>query len=732
MSEIDFTTLSPNDCPLLEQPTNDMCMGDLIKLLAFNTAVLERMVKGSIVPAGIVSYFAGQEADIPARFIICDGSYYDPNTYPELFAKIKYTYGRNVDNCFAVPDLRVSIIQGLALGSECMVASEEAKWEGKTPAAGANVQGNVVGSRIKYPNSSPVYNSSNPPSESASVYGKMALIPIISTGELCGRYEILSTSTTGCTGSSFTLLLNDITDQLCILNEAEAIVDCISLSAYDTQIEFDLLLSGDDLSLTINGQTDSVSLSGISGGGGGGISGGYKTINHEIAYLRNGNQSTIQGGSGDLPSSPPISLVTDGWILSTGTTYTKSISLDVTNLPVNATTALVHIGFKAVSGQGQPNSGLTIYAPNNAGVQNPLFDTRMNTSFGNADDDDIEVANDVVIPITILNGEVVLDAIFNHNTFYFWEMNFFIVGYESTGVLEPIIPEIIGSNMFLLDPVVDLFPSWLSGSNIVDSTSLQILGVPTEATKVLVRDTSVGLTRIIGDDGWGLINDSPSETWVSTTISGDLPLSGDVITDATFLAGYYVPNVLSGNDQGDLVLVGNTLTHTNSHGITQDVDLTSLSAYNGTNLAVINQTVGGQYSNGGTTTPDTWRTIPYNTIAYDPASIVTSLTTNRFTLGIGVYYIRVPLYIYMTDQAFLRIYNITDNAVSIYGNGGGFASGIIGQFIERSGILIVSGTPKEFEAQIYSTDSGVIHPVNVPTNVNDPLIRQQIFITKLS
>ena len=174
MSEIDFTTLKELDCPLLEQPTNDMCMGDLVKLLAFNTAILERMVLGSIVPAGIVSYFSGTVEDVPPRFLVCDGSYYDPTTYPELFEKIRYTYGRDINNCFAVPDLRVSIIQGVALESLCMDENEDSLWEGLTRETGAPVNGNVVGSRIKHENTD-YFNSGKLPDEGDSIYGKMAL-----------------------------------------------------------------------------------------------------------------------------------------------------------------------------------------------------------------------------------------------------------------------------------------------------------------------------------------------------------------------------------------------------------------------------------------------------------------------------------------------------------------------------------------------------------------------------
>lgn len=229
----DFTTLTDLNCPLLEQPTNDMCMGDLIKLLAFNTAVLERQLLNSIVPAGIVSYFGGAVADIPPRFILCDGSFFDPKTYPELFDKIRYTYGRDTDNCFAVPDLRASIIQGVSIESGCFDESEKPLWEGRDPSAGAIVEDNVVGSKIKHLNTEH-FKSPNNPQVGDKTYAKMALVPIISTGELCGRYEIKSTSTTpnnGGTAGNGTITFNETTNEFCLLDDQGVVVSCVSLSS---------------------------------------------------------------------------------------------------------------------------------------------------------------------------------------------------------------------------------------------------------------------------------------------------------------------------------------------------------------------------------------------------------------------------------------------------------------------------------------------------------------------
>ena len=215
-----FSDLSQGRCPLLEQPTDDMCVGDLVKLLAYNTAVLERTLLNNVVPAGVISYFSGSEEEVPAGSLICDGKFYEPETYPELFDSIRYSYGKGVGNnesCFAVPDLRVSMVQGMALGSTKMSPDEQPNWKGNDPVQGAEVEGDVVGARITHRNTESGIVA-------GSRYDKVALIPVISTGEVCGRDSVDSTTTQPCSISAtgdHTLDLNG--RNLCILNEFGAV-----------------------------------------------------------------------------------------------------------------------------------------------------------------------------------------------------------------------------------------------------------------------------------------------------------------------------------------------------------------------------------------------------------------------------------------------------------------------------------------------------------------------------
>lgn len=68
------------------------------KLLAFNP-----------FPVGMIFPFGGEIA--PAGYLLCDGSVYDANDYPELFAQIGYYYGGSGDN-FNVPDLINRVVVG--------------------------------------------------------------------------------------------------------------------------------------------------------------------------------------------------------------------------------------------------------------------------------------------------------------------------------------------------------------------------------------------------------------------------------------------------------------------------------------------------------------------------------------------------------------------------------------------------------------------------------------------
>lgn len=78
-------------------------------------AAFERMWQHTVValgkvkiPAGVIHQYAGYQY-IPDGYLLCDGSYYDADEYPELFAAIGSQYGERIDGhtvFFAVPDFR--------------------------------------------------------------------------------------------------------------------------------------------------------------------------------------------------------------------------------------------------------------------------------------------------------------------------------------------------------------------------------------------------------------------------------------------------------------------------------------------------------------------------------------------------------------------------------------------------------------------------------------------------
>ena len=77
-------------------------------------------------------------------------------------------------------------------------------------------------------------------------------------------------------------------------------------------------------------------------------------------------------------------------------------------------------------------------------------------------------------------------------------------------------------------------------------------------------------------------------------------------------------------------------------------------------------------TNGGSAVATTWTTRVLNTVAYDPNTLIVSLTSNAFTLGGGTYVIRALAPMFATSSAAgkatrLRIFNQTGTAVVVYG-----------------------------------------------------------------
>lgn len=69
-------------------------------------------VISSPVPAGMILAFGGQTSLVPEGFIPCDGRLLDPTVYPELYAAIGFSWGKQ-GALFAAPDLRGLVPRGV-------------------------------------------------------------------------------------------------------------------------------------------------------------------------------------------------------------------------------------------------------------------------------------------------------------------------------------------------------------------------------------------------------------------------------------------------------------------------------------------------------------------------------------------------------------------------------------------------------------------------------------------
>ena len=182
-----FDDLPELDCPLTVQPTDNMCVGDLVRLLTYNMMVLERMVLGRSVPSGVVSYYAGGIDTIPAGYLICDGSKYSSSAYPTLANRLGNLHGwvKPSDGCFYVPNLLKTIIVGADLDDDI---SDDNQWQ-YTPYQSSESPVNPINGTNEYgAGSFRNYlkdGSADPYNNYQIQMNHVMLIPIISTGEVC-------------------------------------------------------------------------------------------------------------------------------------------------------------------------------------------------------------------------------------------------------------------------------------------------------------------------------------------------------------------------------------------------------------------------------------------------------------------------------------------------------------------------------------------------------------------
>ena len=74
-------------------------------------------ISNNFVPAGTVVAFAGDTAQIPTGWLLCNGKYIYKTTYATLYTNIKDIWGTAVGNTFALPDLRGQFLRGAAFNA---------------------------------------------------------------------------------------------------------------------------------------------------------------------------------------------------------------------------------------------------------------------------------------------------------------------------------------------------------------------------------------------------------------------------------------------------------------------------------------------------------------------------------------------------------------------------------------------------------------------------------------
>lgn len=117
-------------------------------------------------------------------------------------------------------------------------------------------------------------------------------------------------------------------------------------------------------------------------------------------------------------------------------------------------------------------------------------------------------------------------------------------------------------------------------------------------------------------------------------------------------------------------------------------------------LIVDQQTSGTE---GGATVAGAWTTRVLNTIRNDPDSIVTALSSNKFTLGAGSYIINCTVPFMRSGDTQLRLRNITDSTsdlvgINVYWDTGSDGDGGISKL---HGLLTLTAA-KDFELQYYA------------------------------
>lgn len=131
---------------------------------------------------------------------------------------------------------------------------------------------------------------------------------------------------------------------------------------------------------------------------------------------------------------------------------------------------------------------------------------------------------------------------------------------------------------------------------------------------------------------------------------------------------------------------------------------------------------------GGTSIATTWTTRTLNTLV-DTTAIVTSLTSNQFTLSAGTYRISAVSTFYTANNVKIRIRNITDNTTAIVGQT------VVGStstypLASLDGEIVISSS-KTFALQYYVQAGTATLGLGQPVSSGEMEIYSQLAITKI-
>lgn len=137
-------------------------------------------------------------------------------------------------------------------------------------------------------------------------------------------------------------------------------------------------------------------------------------------------------------------------------------------------------------------------------------------------------------------------------------------------------------------------------------------------------------------------------------------------------------------------------------------------------------------TDAGGATASTWQTVTLNTLQ-DPGSIVSSFSSNRFTLATGTYMVRARCPVFAVDRHQCALYNVTGSTYDLYGSSSRASSA--NQESGESWIikeLTVSGGSKTYELRHWVGTTKTTNGLGLSTGSGGTEVYAQIEIEKIA